>query len=385
MRQKLTLTFLLFPLLLSAQNGIRFEQNLTLFDALKKAEAEQKLVFVDAYTTWCGPCKMMAAKVFPDSAVGAYFNERFVNLKMDMEKGEGTLVAERYKVFFFPTLLFFNGKGEVAHKAVGYHSPEEFLTLANAAADPKANLLALETRYGKGERGPDLLRNLTELRSAAFDESAGQLANEYLKTQADFASPENMDFIMRYVDDPFSDGFQFLQKNRAAFEEKFSQKNVQQKLDGIFENYLHNHSNLKPAEVEQVYKAVYPEQGEKTASRYRLDYYQQREDTPNFAQSAADHYARFPSNDADELNEIAFLFAQNVTDSAMLQTAVKWAEKSVSIRESHYNQDTLARLYLKINKKKQAAAAARRSIELAKKAGADASQMEQLLEKTNEK
>ncbi|GAB4488015.1 MAG: hypothetical protein OHK0019_03770 [Saprospiraceae bacterium] len=385
MRQKLALSLVLSPFLLFAQNGIRFEQDLTLFNALKKAKTEQKLVFVDAYTTWCGPCKMMAAKVFPDSAVGAYFNAHFINLKMDMEKGEAPGLAQRYGVEFFPTLLFLDGEGQVVHKAVGYHNAEEFLTLAKTAADPSANLLALETRYRKGERNTDLLKALTNAKSAAFDPATGHLANEYLKTQTNLSSPENMDFIMRYVDDPFSEGFRFFQKNRAAFEEKFSQKEVKQKLDGIFENYLQKHPNLQLGEVQRLYGAVYPEQGERLASNYRLTYYQQREDMVNFAKAALDHYTRYPSNDADELNEIAFLFAQNVNDPAMLQEALKWAEQSVSIRESHYNQDTLARLYLKTGKKKQAAAAARRSIQLAKTAGEDASQTEQLLEKINGK
>lgn len=385
MRQKFTLFLLVFSVHLFAQNGIRFEHDLSFADALAFAKTEKKLIFMDAYTTWCGPCKMMASRVFPDSAVGVYFNTHFVNLKTDMEKGEGPGLAQRYGVEFFPTLLFLDGEGQVVHKALGYHNAEEFLKLAKTAADPSTNLLALETRYKKGERNADLLRSLTDAKSAAFDPATGQLANEYLKTQTNLSSPENMDFIMRYVDDPFSEGFRFLQKNRAAFEDKFSQKEVKQKLDGLFENYLQSHPNLQLGEVQRLYGAVYPEQGERLASNYRLTYYQQREDMVNFAKAALDHYTRYPSNDADELNEIAFLFVQNVTEPALLQEALKWAEQSVSIRESHYNQDTLARLYFKTGKKKQAAAAARRSIHLAKTAGEDASQTEQLLEKINGK
>lgn len=390
MRQKLTLSFLPALVLttagfLSAQNGIRFEHDLPLADALNKAKAENKIVFMDAYTTWCGPCKMMAARVFPDSAVGVFFNARFVNLKTDMEKGEGPALALRYGVEYYPTLLFFNAEGKVIHKAVGYHNAEEFVKLAHTAANPEANLLALETRYRKGERSAALLRAYTEVKSAAFDPTAGQLASDYLKTQTNLSSPENMDFIMRYVDDPFSDGFRFLQQNRRVFEEKFSEKEVKQKLDMVFEDYLLRHPDLQLGEVQRLYGTVYPEQGERLASNYRLTYYRQREDMQKFALSAVDHYTRFPTNDADELNEIAFLFAQNLTDPAMLQKAIEWAEKSVSTHESNYNQDTLARLYLKLGKKKQAAAAARRSIELAKNAGEDASQTQELLEKINGK
>jgi thiol-disulfide isomerase/thioredoxin len=384
MRKNVLLVFLLLQITIFAQ-GIKFEHDLPFADALQKANTGGKLVFMDAYTTWCGPCKMMTAKTFPDSAVGALFNARFVNLKTDMEKGEGPALALRYGVEFYPTLLFINAKGEVVHKAVGYHNAQEFLKLANTAVDSSANLLALETRYRKGERSAALLRALTEAKGAAYDPVAGQFANDYLKTQTNLASPENMGFIMRYVDDPFSEGFKFLQKKRAAFVLKYTEKEVKQKMDVVFEDYLQRHPNLQLGEVQRLYGAVYPEQGERLASNYRLTYYRQREDMDNFAKSAVDHYTRFPCDDADELNEIAFLFAQNVNDPAMLQQAVKWAEKSISIQENNYNQDTLARLFLKLGKKKQAATAARRSIELAKTAGEDASQTEELLEKINGK
>ncbi|HRI58256.1 MAG TPA: thioredoxin family protein, partial [Saprospiraceae bacterium] len=344
--------FLLAPFFLFAQTGIRFEHEAPLADALQKAKTEGKIVFMDAYTTWCGPCKMMTARTFPDSAVGAYFNARFVNLKTDMEKGEGPSLALKYGVEYYPTLLFFNAAGQIVHKAVGFHNVEDFLKLAKTATDPNANLLALETRYRNGERSAALLRALTETKGAAYDPATGQLANDYLKTQTNLAGPENMDFIMRYVDDPFSEGFKSMQKNRKVYEAKYSQKEVKQKMDLVFEDYLQRHPNLQLGEVQRLYGVVYPEQGERLASNYRLTYYRQREDMKNFALSAVDHYTRFPSDDADELNEIAFLFAQNVSDPAMLQKAVEWSEKSISLHESSYNQDTLARLYLQLGKKK---------------------------------
>lgn len=364
--------------------GIQFGHG-SLADALADAKAEGKLVFVDAYTSWCGPCRMMSAKTFPDSAVGAYFNARFVSLKVDTEKGEGPALAQRYGVAYFPTLLFLNTEGEVAHKAVGYFNPEQFLRLGQKADDPSANLLALENRYGKGERSPELLFALTELKSAALDPAATELANTYLKTQTDPGSDANMDFIMRYVTDPYSEGFSFLQKNRGAFENKFSKKEVKQKIDGLFEDYLQGHPKLQLGEIQRLYGRVYPEQGERLASNYRLTYYRKRGDMVNFAKSAVDHYTRYPTDDADELNEMASLFAENVADPDMLEKALAWALQSVSLHESSYNQDTLARLYLKTGKKKQAAAAARRAIELAKTAGEDATQSQELLERINGK
>lgn len=55
------------------------------------------MVMIDCYTSWCGPCKMMAAKEFPKKEMGDYLNPKSVCMKMDMEKGEGPDVSKRYK------------------------------------------------------------------------------------------------------------------------------------------------------------------------------------------------------------------------------------------------------------------------------------------------
>ncbi|MEL7341545.1 MAG: thioredoxin family protein, partial [Bacteroidota bacterium] len=99
-------------------------------EALATARSQRKLIFVDAYTEWCGPCKMMNRNTFPSDQVGELFNSSFVNVKLDMEKGEGLTFASRYQVNAYPTLLFLNHKGEIVHKALGYLSPRALMSEA---------------------------------------------------------------------------------------------------------------------------------------------------------------------------------------------------------------------------------------------------------------
>lgn len=89
---------------------------------------------------------MIASKVFTDSSAGAFFNQRFVDLKVDMEKGEGASLALKYNVEYFPTLLFINAEGQVVHKAVGFSRRAEFVSMAMIAANPAANLLRIGNR-----------------------------------------------------------------------------------------------------------------------------------------------------------------------------------------------------------------------------------------------
>lgn len=112
-----------------AQDGIKFFHG-TLAEAQAEAAKEGKLVFVDAYTVWCGPCKWMAANTFPNNKVGEFFNKHFVSLKLDMEKGEGPSIGRKYRVMAYPTLLFMDGSGKVVHRAMGAKGPDQFLELA---------------------------------------------------------------------------------------------------------------------------------------------------------------------------------------------------------------------------------------------------------------
>jgi len=60
----LGLLFTINGFLLFAQDGIRFEQG-DWATILAKAKSAQKPIFIDVYTSWCGPCKKMAKDIFP--------------------------------------------------------------------------------------------------------------------------------------------------------------------------------------------------------------------------------------------------------------------------------------------------------------------------------
>lgn len=80
-------------------------------EALAKAKAENKLVFMDCYTSWCGPCKWMATEIFPQKEAGDYFNPKFISVKYDMEKGEGLKLKDKYKPSGYPTFFIIRPDG----------------------------------------------------------------------------------------------------------------------------------------------------------------------------------------------------------------------------------------------------------------------------------
>ncbi len=112
--------------------GIKFFHG-SLKEAKAKAKKENKLIFIDCYTTWCGPCKSMAKKTFVNKEVGEYYNKNFICLKMDMESGEGPTIASNYAVEAYPTYLFLDSKGEVKHRDLGYIDANRFIEVGKTA------------------------------------------------------------------------------------------------------------------------------------------------------------------------------------------------------------------------------------------------------------
>lgn len=102
-------------------------------EALDLAKLEGKMVFMDAYATWCGPCKGMSRDVFTNREVGELFNAKFISVKMDMEKGEGPALARKYGVRAYPTLFFLDADGKVKGKEMGYHNNDQLIGIAKKA------------------------------------------------------------------------------------------------------------------------------------------------------------------------------------------------------------------------------------------------------------
>ncbi len=96
-------------------------------EIVKKAQAENKVIFLDIYASWCGPCKQLKNTTFTDKEVGAYFNANFVNATFDAEKGEGIKLAQHYSITAYPTMLFINPDGSVRKPVIGYRSANQLL------------------------------------------------------------------------------------------------------------------------------------------------------------------------------------------------------------------------------------------------------------------
>ncbi|MES2796835.1 MAG: thioredoxin family protein [Bacteroidota bacterium] len=115
----------------TSNEGIKFFKG-SFKEALAKAKAENKLIFMDAYASWCGPCKAMQKNTFPDPLVGKVFNEKFVSVAYDMEIDEGLALSVKYPIAGYPTLLFLDGEGNIIQSAMGYRDPSGLVALGQS-------------------------------------------------------------------------------------------------------------------------------------------------------------------------------------------------------------------------------------------------------------
>ncbi len=133
--------------------GIEFFHG-TWEQALEKSKNENKSLFVDVYTSWCGPCKMLSKKVFVQKAVGDYFNENFICFKLqaDDKEGKNRALVNKLKATAYPTLMWLNHKEEVLHVSTGYKNAEKLINEAKISLDTENRLGEALKKWENGDR-----------------------------------------------------------------------------------------------------------------------------------------------------------------------------------------------------------------------------------------
>ena len=191
---------LLLPLWTWGQ-GVEF-RDMPLKEALELAAKEKKMVFIDFYTTWCGPCKMLSNEVFPQKEVGDFFNARFISLKCDAEKGDGPTLAQKYGVRAYPTLVFLKANGELAYSFAGALDAAGLIEKVQRGLDPDLTPEKLQARYEKGERTPELIYYYAiTLFEAGKEKEANAVIEKYFQNlkERKRCAPENFKIYERYV------------------------------------------------------------------------------------------------------------------------------------------------------------------------------------------
>lgn len=217
---------------LIAQNrAIQFKHDAAFETVLNEAKREKKLIFFDAYTSWCVPCKQLAKDVFTVDSIADFFNKTFINVGYDMEKGEGIALKKRYasEITAYPTLLFIDGDGVIVHKIVGAPSTKDMISLSRPALDPKASLLGLAKRYENGDRSLSTLMAYFKVLGDAGDRAKiMEVATTYFDalTPAELKQTENWNVMAKYLYNTDSKTFNYIFAHQNEFVSKIGKDKV---------------------------------------------------------------------------------------------------------------------------------------------------------------
>lgn len=240
-------------------------RHITFDEALSAAQKENKLVFVDFFTTWCGPCKMMSNKTFPQKEVGDFMNAKFIPLKLDAEN-EGAALAKKYGVKAYPTYVVIDPKGQEVAKFSGYMDGPKFIDKVNAALDPEQSPERIKARYEAGERTPKLVNSyalqLMELRK---EDEGFKVIDDYFASlsDADRLKPENEFIYTTFTVDLDNDRARFMAAHKNEFKGESAEKInkllatlYSSELGTYFSGYMYSEGKFNADEYAKLKKQI---------------------------------------------------------------------------------------------------------------------------------
>jgi thiol-disulfide isomerase/thioredoxin len=349
---------------------IEFEKNLTLDKLKAKAKKEKKLIFIDAYTTWCGPCKWISANIFTDKDVAAFYNKNFINAKFDMEdQGEGSNIGSLYKVMCYPNLLFIDADGKLVHRTAGAEQdPQFYIQLGEIAKSSDKNFSVIEANYFKNPSDPKLFKAYMGAVSSTCLDYKDELDNFLsLLKENDYFKEENWKIITEYLTDFNNKTTQYIAKNSNKFSEKFGDE-----VDGFLFNSIRqtaydllNEPEFQSDKYNLLLETAKSMKMESIANLlpmlevYGFERQSEWEKLFQYLMINGDTIL-----DAENKNRYSYLIADNSSSESYLKKAEQWMKEIIAEEggENWNSLDTYAHVLFKLNRNKEALEIAEKSL-----------------------
>ncbi len=373
---------LLLPLAINAQEsvkGIHFEHHKTWKEILAEAKKTHKYVFVDCFTTWCGPCKYMSANVFTNDSVGALMDSHFISVKaqidtnkMDDEsvikwRSDAAFINKTYKIRCFPTYLIFSPKGELVHRFTSAMPVEKFYTNIKDALDPANQYYPMLKRFTNTNSDADFLRRLMLAANSAY-ESYTPYFNAYVRTQVSMFTHDNIGYLSDFCTTTKDTAFKIILANQELYDVN-REKTLPSANDFLI--YIILNSDTKNLFVGEgldekeditainILKKQYPKQADEVIATAKVYHYENGKNWKNFEPALQDYmksYGYKLDSNSNQLNTFAWDVFENINNSTLVKEAISWSEKSIAGTERNNPAflDTYANLQYRIGNTKQA-------------------------------
>jgi len=368
-----------------AQSKINFE-DITLPQALKESQAQNKPVFFMGFASWCGHCKNMKEHVFTIDSVGDYFNQHFVCMMMDMEKGDGIMLAKKFFVTSFPTFVILDSTGTVLYQVVGELDAGGLLREARNSFNRNFQLPYLREQFESNVRDTDkCLKYLFALNHAGMPTM--KVAHAYFTSQNNQPpiTVMNWRILNAGVSEIQSPEFQYILDHRTEYSAVMTQAKVERK---IFRTTAYN---LQPLVDKNDTDTYFQKRNLLTGLNihsldsliFNLDLtiYENADHWFAYQSTALQHTADYEWSDYSQLQHMAKQFFNHVTDAAALKQAAGWAKHSSELKPEYANTILYAQLLEKSGDHAGAKEAALHAKQLAAVTNAATPEADQLLQR----
>ncbi|HNV95340.1 MAG TPA: thioredoxin family protein [Bacteroidales bacterium] len=387
---KKILLLLFFPYI-SYSQGISFFEGS--FESLKKEAAKQnKFIFIDCYTTWCGPCKWLAKNVFTNKEVGNFYNQNFINYSLDMEKGEGKDLQKQFGISAYPTLLFIDSKGNIQHRYVGACDTSTFIGVGKQALDTINNFGSLLRKYQNGNREPEFLAKYAMVCASVY---YPYNIEEYFKTQNDtqLFSEINVRLMETYRPSVLSREFKYVMQNIERFIELYGFEKIYNLTASTMSRTLYTMSNQKQFDAsKQIDEYINPlEVAAKNywKNAFLLDYYgfykvkkypEYIQQSNLFLNSAKTDNPAFLGK---SITIVVNFVSEHINDTKLLNEFTKIILPYSTLFSLNSNLK-MAKIYIYLNQKEKALELLNKSEKLAQKNDQTKKEFDELMKKLND-
>ena len=373
----------------SQDKGVHFEHELSWTAIQAKAKAENKYIFMDCFTTWCGPCRYMSATIFPQEECGNFFNDKFVCVKVQLDTSakdndavkswyqDGHNLAEQYTIRAYPTFLVFAPDGHIVHRMVGGNEDaKSFIARVREALDPGTQYYTLLQQYQAGKKDSSFLRKLAEQSIQAYDmTTAREVSKAYFATQPTIYTTTCLDLLNQLTKTTSDDGFAIFLHHSREVDKVAGPDMAEKKVNDILaREYVYSkvfQDNAAPdwQALKASLAAKYPAQASEVIEQSKLVYYQQKGDWAGFQTAVVSYMKKYGAKATpDELNSYAWTVFQKCPDMNCVTEALEWSKRSFKDNQSPQFMDTYANILYKMGKKDDAIAWEEKAIKLSDEA-----------------
>ena len=359
-------------------------------EAAKQAEKENKYLFVDCFTEWCYWCKVADKTTFQSKLVGDFMNDKFIAVKVDMERGNGIGLGMRYRVFGYPTFLVFEPNGQILNAQSGYTENEvDFV-------DRLKSMISGEDRYtykskiSESTTMPDFYR--ASFTNADKDEKRvfpqPEIVKAWLDKTDDITTEVAWNVISRFdLDD--ANRIRFLEEIetlRALYGNREVDEKVVDVASGMMKPIMQNKDEAGFSKTLTFLDTYLSKDRIVSVKLYfQLKFAEAEQDWQAYSRLAKQAIEIDGiENSLSQANDYAWNLFLKSDDQVALLEAVAWMKIVVDKVDDYAYADTYAALHYKTKSYKEALLAAEKAIEIGNAADKKVDDTIELLEKIKE-